>query len=127
LTYNADQVELWFADRKRKRWEATSGQLINTPDIAKGDLEFWLRKAKTGSAPGGNPLPSRPGGDFGAKKEKPAAVSQGVPEPRWDWPALAAQLGSPVPPGLSWSELDRAVQIRLLKAHVGQQTEEATR
>lgn len=109
LTYNADQVELWFADRKRKSWEATSGQLINTPAIAKGDLEFWLRKAKTGSAPGGNHLPSRPG--MAEKKEVPAAAQSHplmVP-PDFDWEAAVAEMA----PAMGWSAADVAAIKRL--------------
>lgn len=90
LIYDADQVELWFADRERKQWQATSGQIIGTLALAQSDLEFWLRKHKTGQThprPGsgerGKTSPLEKKGAGGA-----AAHPLAVP-PCADWKKLA--------------------------------------
>jgi len=90
IAFDAVQVELWFADRERKQWQATSGQVIGSREQAEKDLTFWLLKAKTGQTP------SRPGsGERGKtsslqKKERggPAAHPLAVP-PCADWKKLA--------------------------------------
>jgi hypothetical protein len=51
IAFDAVQVELWFADRERKQWQATSGQVIGSRAQAEKDLTFWLLKAKTGQTP----------------------------------------------------------------------------
>lgn len=51
MIYDAAQVEMWFADRARKSWQASSGQIIGNRDQAEKDLQFWLLKAKTGQTP----------------------------------------------------------------------------
>lgn len=90
IAFEAVQVELWFADRERKQWQATSGQIIGSRAQAEKDLTFWLLKAKTGQTP------SRPGsGERGKtspsqKKERggPAAHPLAVP-PCAEWKKLA--------------------------------------
>jgi len=59
VAYDGLQVELWHADRERKQWQTSAGQIIGSAEQAQNDLKFWLLKAKTGQTP------SRPGSHAG--------------------------------------------------------------
>jgi len=94
LTYDPAMVQLWFADRERKSWQASSGQFIG-PGQAQKDLEYWLLRNKTGSVPGGNHVASA---QLPAAKEKGGArptakllVNPDLPEPCYNWRQWVAE------------------------------------
>jgi hypothetical protein len=94
LTYDPAMVQLWFADRERKSWQASSGQFIG-PGQAHKDLEYWLLRNKTGSVPGGNHVASA---QLPAAKEKGGArptagllVNPDLPEPCYNWRQWVAE------------------------------------
>jgi len=84
VNFDANEVELWFLDRQRKSWQASSGNIINTRAAAEADLQFWLKKnannpahpprrdgrgnpdfqKKGGAGGGGNPLAAPPCADW---------------------------------------------------------------
>jgi len=106
VTYDPAVVELWFADRERKSWQATSGQFIG-PGQAQKDLQYWLLRNKSGSVPSANHLASRPGWAAEKKEDGGAAAAGGHPlmvPPAFDWEAVVAQMA----PVMGWSATDVA-------------------
>jgi len=95
LAYDPVLVQLWFADRERKQWQASNGQVIGTTELAKRDLEFWLLNHRHGSPPG-----SERGNGKSSQKKNGDGPAGGEGNP------LAA------PPCSHWKELARAIAQR---------------
>ena len=98
VAFDAVQVELWFLDRQRKGWQASSGQIINTRALAERDLEFWLLKNKTNPSP---PRREGHGNSDSGKKEKAGGGNPLAVPPCAEWKDLAAAL-APHDSDLAW-------------------------
>jgi hypothetical protein len=100
IAFDANEVELWFLDRQRKSWQASSGNIINTRAAAEADLKFWLTKNNNNPAP----LPRRDGRGNPDFQKKGGAGGGGNPlaaPPCADWKGIARDL-APHDSDLTW-------------------------